>query len=107
MPEYTYQCENCGIQFDIHQDFHDEPLTICPECAEEALHKVYKPARIIFKGKGFYATDNKSSSRKNYLSEVPDSADSSNSESKSEKKEPPKAEQNKNTESKPASKSED
>ena len=106
MPEYTYRCENCGIQFDIHQDFKDAPLTVCPECGEEALHKVYKPTRIIFKGKGFYATDHKSSSRKNYLSEASDSSsDSSGSESKAEKKETPKAESK--AESKPAAKSDE
>ena len=88
MPEYTYHCESCGIEFNKYQSFNDSPLTVCPECNEEALHKVYKPAMIMFKGSGFYATDNKSSSRKNYLNKTPDSGenkkDSASAETKAE-----------------------
>lgn len=62
MPTYTYHCESCGIRFDQYQKFTDEPLTICPECGELTLHKVYQPVGIVFKGKGFYATDNRSPS---------------------------------------------
>lgn len=62
MPIYTYRCEHCGVQFDRRQKFSDEPLTICPECETETLRKVYLPVGIVFKGSGFYATDNRSSS---------------------------------------------
>ena len=62
MPIYTYRCENCGIQFDKHQKFSDQPLTHCPECSKNALRKVYQPVGIVFKGSGFYATDNRSPS---------------------------------------------
>ena len=62
MPIYTYRCENCGIQFDRRQSFNDEPLTVCPECQKEELRKVYLPVGIVFKGSGFYATDNRSPS---------------------------------------------
>jgi predicted nucleic acid-binding Zn ribbon protein len=43
--------------------FTDDPLTICPECNEEDLHKVFQPVGIVFKGSGFYVTDNRSSSK--------------------------------------------
>ncbi len=69
MPTYTYQCENCGIRFDQYQKFTDEPLVVCPECGETALRKVYQPVGIVFKGKGFYATDNRSPSGQTYSSE--------------------------------------
>lgn len=62
MPIYTYRCENCGVQFDRRQHFSDDPLTICPECQIESLRKVYLPVGIVFKGSGFYATDNRSPS---------------------------------------------
>ena len=62
MPIYTYKCENCGVQFDKHQKFSDAPLTICPECSKKALRKVYLPVGIVFKGSGFYSTDNRSPS---------------------------------------------
>ncbi|MFZ3071078.1 MAG: FmdB family zinc ribbon protein [Anaerolineaceae bacterium] len=62
MPIYTYHCDKCGIRFDQYQKFTDEPLTICPECNEPALRKIYQPVGIVFKGKGFYSTDNRSPS---------------------------------------------
>jgi putative FmdB family regulatory protein len=62
MPVYTYRCDNCGVQFDRTQKFTDSPLVICPECGKKALHKVYQPVGIVFKGSGFYATDNRSPS---------------------------------------------
>ena len=62
MPVYTYRCENCGVQFDRHQSFSDLPLTRCPECSKKTLRKVYTPVGIVFKGSGFYATDNRSPS---------------------------------------------
>ncbi len=62
MPVYTYRCENCGVQFDHRQSFSDPVLEVCPECSEKALHKVYTPVGIVFKGSGFYATDHRSPS---------------------------------------------
>ena len=75
MPIYTYRCESCGVQFERHQFFNDAPLKICPECRKKTLRKVITPSKVIFKGSGFYATDNRSPSG------------SSSRESKSEKKE--------------------
>lgn len=77
MPIYTYQCENCGVRFERQQKFTDPPLTRCPECSKKALRKVYTPVGIVFKGSGFYATDNRS----------PSGANRSNGSSKSEKSE--------------------
>jgi putative FmdB family regulatory protein len=62
MPTYTYKCNKCGYRFDQFQHFADDPLEICPSCQELALRKVYQPVGIVFKGKGFYATDNRSPS---------------------------------------------
>ena len=62
MPTYTYRCETCGHQFDIFQHFTDDALTECPECGKQTLHKVYSPVGIVFKGSGFYSTDNRSPS---------------------------------------------
>lgn len=62
MPVYIYRCENCGVQFEKHQSFTDEPLKKCPECNKPSLRKVLTPAGIVFKGSGWYATDHKSAS---------------------------------------------
>ncbi len=97
MPTYTYQCENCGIRFDQYQRFSEEPLLICPECNEAALRKVYQPVGIVFKGKGFYATDNRSPSGQSYHSDKEDSG-KKESESKSEEKTETKESKNKSAE---------
>lgn len=62
MPVYTYRCTSCGVQFERHQSFTDAPLKTCPECRKKTLRKVITPSKVIFKGSGFYATDNKSPS---------------------------------------------
>ncbi len=62
MPVYTYRCSSCGTRFEQHQSFDDAPLVTCPKCKKKALKKVITPTKVIFKGSGFYATDNKSSS---------------------------------------------
>jgi putative FmdB family regulatory protein len=62
MPVYTYRCESCGVQFEKTQKFSDSPLTRCPECGKKELRKVYTPVGIVFKGSGFYSTDNRSPS---------------------------------------------
>ena len=62
MPVYTYRCDSCGVQFERHQSFTDAPLKTCPECRKKSLRKVITPTKIIFKGSGFYATDNRSPS---------------------------------------------
>ena len=64
MPTYQYACQDCGYRFDIRQRISDDPLTECPEC-HGAIHRVISPVGIIFKGSGFYVTDNKNGS-KNY-----------------------------------------
>jgi len=65
MPIYTYRCDNCGVQFDRKQSFTDPLLKVCPDCGKKALHKVYTPVGIVFKGSGFYATDHRSPSGQN------------------------------------------
>jgi predicted nucleic acid-binding Zn ribbon protein len=50
------------VQFDRHQSFEEEPMTLCPECNHRSLRKVYLPVGIVFKGSGFYATDHRSPS---------------------------------------------
>ena len=62
MPVYTYRCDSCGVEFERHQSFNDQPLKTCPECRKKSLRKVITPTKIIFKGSGFYATDHRSPS---------------------------------------------
>jgi putative FmdB family regulatory protein len=85
MPIYTYRCEHCGVQFDRRQKFSDNPITVCPECGTETLRKVYLPVGIVFKGSGFYATDNRSPSGMESR-QVEDHTDSASDTTDKEKK---------------------
>lgn len=58
MPLYAYACSECGVVFERRQSFSDEPIHICPECGGP-VHRLIQPAGIIFKGSGFYVTDNR------------------------------------------------
>ena len=62
MPVYAYRCESCGVHFERYQSFSDAPLKRCPECNKNSLRKVIGPVGVVFKGSGFYATDNRSTS---------------------------------------------
>lgn len=83
MPIYTYRCESCGVQFEEHQHFDDPPLTVCPECGEESLRKLYLPVGIVFKGSGFYATDHRSPSGMSSAKKSESTSNAETSESKS------------------------
>ncbi|MEV6031468.1 FmdB family zinc ribbon protein [Nonomuraea sp. NPDC052116] len=81
MPTYQYACNDCGEQLEVVQKFTDDALTICPAC-EGNLRKVFSAVGIVFKGSGFYRTDNRSSSAS--TSTTPSSSSSSKpAESKS------------------------
>ena len=58
MPIYLYQCDSCGVRFERLQRMSAEPLTDCPEC-DGQVHRIIQPVGIIFKGSGFYITDNR------------------------------------------------
>ncbi len=59
MPTYEYECTQCGQKIEVFQRFSADPLTTCGVCGGP-LRKVFHPAGIVFKGSGFYATDNRS-----------------------------------------------
>ncbi|MFI6500316.1 FmdB family zinc ribbon protein [Nonomuraea typhae] len=61
MPTYQYVCNDCGQPLEVVQKFSDDALTVCPSC-EGSLRKIFSAAAIVFKGSGFYKTDNRSSS---------------------------------------------
>lgn len=83
MPIYTYRCESCGVQFERQQKFSDPPLNWCPECNKKTLRKVYTPVGIVFKGSGFYSTDNRSPSGQTRSASTKGSESESSSEAKS------------------------
>ena len=52
----------CGTAGTAPSSTSSEPLRRCPECNKKTLRKVMSPVGIVFKGSGFYATDNRSPS---------------------------------------------
>ena len=86
MPLYAYRCDNCGVQIERRQGFDDPQLKKCPECGENELRKLFTPVGILFKGPGFYATDNRSASGANGNSKKTEKSETEeNSEPKAEK----------------------
>lgn len=58
MPTYQYRCADCGEDLEVFQKFTDDALTVCPAC-DGNLRKVFNAVGVVFKGSGFYATDNR------------------------------------------------
>ena len=61
MPIYEYECADCRCHFERRQRFDDEPVAVCPECQGKA-RRVIHSVPVIFKGSGFYITDNRKGS---------------------------------------------
>jgi len=64
MPNYDYECQQCGRRFEVFQSMKDEKLTDCPAegCGGQVKRLLGTGGGILFKGKGFYQTDYRSSS---------------------------------------------
>lgn len=82
MPTYEYFCEKCGV----FEEFHSmsTALTQCPKCQGKVRRLISRNNNVIFKGSGFYITDNRSNS--STKSSTTDSGSSSASTGKSENK---------------------
>ncbi len=57
MPIYDYECENCG-RFEKMQKISEEAINECPKCGGAVHRLISKNVGIVFKGGGFYKTDN-------------------------------------------------
>jgi putative FmdB family regulatory protein len=59
MPTYEYFCSKCGV----FEEFHgiNQTLDKCPKCGAEVRRLISQNNNVIFKGSGFYSTDNRSS----------------------------------------------
>jgi len=57
---YLFQCQNCQTIFEISASF-STVITLhpnCPECKSNNTKRKYLAPQIVYKGKGFYKTDN-------------------------------------------------
>lgn len=62
------------------QKFSDEPLKLCPACAENKLEKMVSAPSFRLNGTGWYETDFKPNNKKNVASKT-ESSESSGSRS--------------------------
>jgi putative FmdB family regulatory protein len=85
MPLYEYKCQECGLRFERRQHFTEDPVSVCPDCGGSVVRLIH-PAGIIFKGSGFYVTDNRGKSSTAVAGKSKDEEDSSTSASSNEKK---------------------
>jgi len=58
MPIYEYECLECGTHFDKLQRFGEPDPETCPQ-GHKNVHRLLSQPAIIFKGSGFYVTDNR------------------------------------------------
>jgi putative FmdB family regulatory protein len=64
MPIYEYKCAACGHDEEHLQKVSEKPLTKCPACGKSKYRKQLSAAGFQLKGSGWYATDFKSSGKK-------------------------------------------
>lgn len=86
MPVYEYKCTK-GHVYEKTEGFNAPAKQKCLRCGATAKRQISMPA-VIFKGSGFYSTDNRKSNPAPVASSSSDSSSSngSSSESKSETK---------------------
>lgn len=107
MPLYEYACRACGHHFEVQQRFSEDPIKACPQCGSE-VRRVIFPVGVVFKGSGFYKTDNRGTATKDtdreQVSTGGDSSPSSDGKTSGESKtDSSKAEPAASTASAPAS----
>jgi putative FmdB family regulatory protein len=61
VPIYEYQCKACGHMFEIEHAIGENKTYKCPECSCKETQKLVSQVGVIFKGTGFYRTDNRKS----------------------------------------------
>lgn len=60
MPTYEYACESCGKRYEKREGFDAPARQKCQHCGKDARRVLHAPP-IVFKGSGFYKTDNRGS----------------------------------------------
>lgn len=90
MPTYDYECPR-GHRFERFHSITAKPIAACPRCKRKAKRLLSAGAGLLFKGRGFYTTDYRSSSyQKGAQSDKTGSASSTEKPDSSEKPPLPK-----------------
>ena len=86
MPIYEYQCPACKKRYELQQSFSAETTHSCEKCGKGTAKRILHAPTVVFKGSGFYATDNKAGRVATDSTSDGDSTDSGSSETKTEPK---------------------
>ena len=78
MPRYTYECTKCGHAYEKIEGWDAKPKQRCPRC-RAVSQRIPAPPAIVFKGSGWYSTDNRRSLREG--ADGRDAGDSANGQS--------------------------
>ena len=84
MPTYEYRCPDCEHNFEEFQSISAPPITVCPECSGETKRVISGGAGFLFKGSGFYITENRSKEYKKAESSDKSSSITTSSSTKKE-----------------------
>jgi len=60
MPSYDFKCPECGHIFERFKSINSGSYEKCPRCGGRAKKVISAGAGLIFKGSGFYITENRS-----------------------------------------------
>lgn len=75
LPVYDYRCAG-GHEYELTEGFHAPTQHPCPTCGKKSRRQISLPA-VIFKGSGFYSTDNRKSGGSNGRSSSSSESESS------------------------------
>ena len=105
MPLYDYECLANGHVFEVRQKVIEVGNASCPSCSSDS-RRVFHSVPILFKGSGFYSTDNRKGQASSTSSNGKEES-SSDSESKSESDSSSKSDSDSSSKSKSESSSSD
>ena len=103
MPLYDYECLANGHVFEVRQKVIEVGNASCPSCSSDS-RRVFHSVPILFKGSGFYSTDNRKGQASSSSSNGKEES-SSDSESKSESDSSSKSESDSSSKSESSDKS--
>ena len=84
MPVYEYQCKTCGHVFEREHAIGEKKKYRCPECSCNQTQKLVSQVGVIFKGSGFYKTDNRTNGGGAAVKKTKKSAESGTTEKSSD-----------------------
>ena len=81
MPTYEYRCDSCKRRYERRESFSAASTHTCDRCKNGTAKRILHAPTVVFKGSGFYVTDNKKSQESKSSDGGGESGDKKTSES--------------------------